>query len=425
MAAPVPPSNPPSSAGAAPGATDDSVLTPALLAEGRQRAQPVIGWLLSVRLMQQRSTLLFDGFLRQLKAVGVPVERSTLHLPQLHPQLRARTLLWEAEAGGAMEIPRVHGIEQSDFFLKSPVHPIFEGGPPIRRRLALPGCPLDFPITEEVAAQGFTDYTARPLPFSTRQINTLTLASRQPQGFSDLDIATVESAMPLFGLLMELRNAYRTSRTLMETYVGTRSGPRVLAGTIQRGNVERINAVLWTCDLRDFTELSTRLPMEEVIDLLNAYFEAMARPIDANGGEILKFIGDAILAVFPISEGRGGGSCGACAASMAAAREALAAAQSLADERRAAGKAAFRCGIALHVGDVMYGNIGAAGRLDFTVIGPAVNLVSRIEGLSRGLDLPLVFSADFAARWGGPARSLGRHSLKGLADLQEVFTPAD
>jgi adenylate cyclase len=425
MAAPVPPSNPPSSAGAAPGATDDSVLTPALLAEGRQRAQPVIGWLLAVRLMQQRSTLLFDGFLRQLKAVGVPVERSTLHLPQLHPQLRARTLLWEAEAGGAMEIPRVHGIEQSDFFLKSPVHPIFEGGPPIRRRLALPGCPLDFPITEEVAAQGFTDYTARPLPFSTRQINTLTLASRQPQGFSDLDIATVESAMPLFGLLMELRNAYRTSRTLMETYVGTRSGPRVLAGTIQRGNVERINAVLWTCDLRDFTELSTRLPMEEVIDLLNAYFEAMARPIDANGGEILKFIGDAILAVFPISEGRGVQSCGACAASMAAAREALAAAQSLADERRAAGKAPFRCGIALHVGDVMYGNIGAAGRLDFTVIGPAVNLVSRIEGLSRGLDLPLVFSADFAARWGGPARSLGRHSLKGLADLQEVFTPAD
>jgi adenylate cyclase len=283
MAAPVPPSNPPSSAGAAPGATDDSVLTPALLAEGRQRAQPVIGWLLAVRLMQQRSTLLFDGFLRQLKAVGVPVERSTLHLPQLHPQLRARTLLWEAEAGGAMEIPRVHGIEQSDFFLKSPVHPIFEGGPPIRRRLALPGCPLDFPITEEVAAQGFTDYTARPLPFSTRQINTLTLASRQPQGFSDLDIATVESAMPLFGLLMELRNAYRTSRTLMETYVGTRSGPRVLAGTIQRGNVERINAVLWTCDLRDFTELSTRLPMEEVIDLLNAYFDVFPSHVIGGG----------------------------------------------------------------------------------------------------------------------------------------------
>ncbi|MGF1594948.1 MAG: adenylate/guanylate cyclase domain-containing protein [Kiloniellaceae bacterium] len=420
MAAPLPPT-PPSTAGAA----DDSILTPALLAEGRRRAQPVIDWLLAVRLKQQRVTLLFDGFLRQLRATGVPVERSSLHLPQLHPQLRARTLLWEAEAGGAMEIPRVHGIEQSEYFLKSPVRQIFEGEPPIRRRLALPGCPLDFPITEEIAAQGFTDYTARPLPFSTRQINTLTLASRQAQGFSDLDIATVESAMPLFGLLMELRNAYRTSRTLMETYVGTRSGQRVLAGTIRRGDVERINAVLWTCDLRDFTELSTKLPMAEVIDLLNAYFEAMSRSIDANGGEILKFIGDAILAVFPIAEKRGGETCGACAASMAAAREALAAAQRLSAERQSAGKAAFRCGIALHVGDVMYGNIGAAGRLDFTVIGPAVNLVSRIEGLSRGLELPLVFSADFAARWGGPARSLGRHPLKGFAEPQEVFTPAE
>jgi adenylate cyclase len=384
----------------------------------------VIDWLLAMRLRRNRITLLFDGFLRQLNNVGLPIDRSTLHLPQLHPQLRARTVLWEAEAGGAMEIPRVHGVEQSDLFLKSPVRLIFEGSPPIRRRLGRPDCPLDFPITEDIKLQGYTDYTARPLPFSTRQINTLTLASKQPEGFSDLDIATVEAATPLFGVLLELRNTYRTAETLMETYLGARSGHRVLAGTIKRGNVERINAALWTSDMRDFTGLSTVLPMTAVIELLDDYFEAMARPIEAQGGEILKFIGDAILAVFPIDEKHGGDVGEACRASMTAARAALARAAEVSAEREAAGKQPFRCGIALHVGDVMYGNIGAAGRLDFTVIGPAVNLVSRIEALNTRLALPLVFSADYAARWGGAARSLGRHDLKGFATPQEVFTLA-
>jgi len=419
---PAPPGPPPSATAKA---TGDSVLTTDLLARGRERAQPVINWLITMRLRQTRITLLFDGFLRQLTQAGVPVDRSTLHLPQLHPQLRARTVLWEAEAGGAMEIPRLHGLEQTEFFLHSPVKQIAEGGAPIRRRLEQPGCPLDFPITQDLKSQGFADYTARPLPFSTRQINTLTLASKRPGGFSELDIATVESAMPLFGVLLELRNAYRTSQTLMETYVGRRSGHRVLAGTIRRGDVERINAVLWTCDLRDFTGISAALPMDAVIELLDSYLEVMAQAINAKGGEILKFIGDAILAIFPIEEKHGGDPCRACQASMAAAQKALADAEALSAERAAAGKAGFRCGIALHVGDVMYGNIGAADRLDFTVIGPAVNLVSRIESLNRELAVPLVFSAAFAASWQGEKRSLGHHAVKGFADPVEVFTLAE
>ncbi len=408
-----------------PGPSEDCVLTPELRELGRVRAQPVLDWLLTMRLRQTRITLLFDGFLRQLVGIGVPVDRSTLHLPQLHPQLRARTVLWEAEAGGAMEIPRLHGLEHTEFFLQSPVRLIFEGSAPIRRRLGHPDCPMDFPITQDIKAQGYTDYTARPLPFSTRKINTLTLASKHPEGFSDLDIATVESAMPLFGVLLELRNAYRTSETLMETYVGARSGRRVLTGTIPRGDVERINAVLWTCDLRDFTGISASLPMDEVIELLDSYFEVMAQAINAKGGEILKFIGDGILAIFPIEEKHGGDPCRACHASMAAAQKALADAAALSAAREAAGKRGFRCGIALHVGDVMYGNIGAADRLDFTVIGPAVNLVSRIEDLNRELAMPLVFSAAFAATWPGAKRSLGPHRLKGFSEPVEVFTLAN
>jgi len=408
-----------------PGPTDDTVLTPQLCNRGREQAQPVIDWLLTMRLKQNRITVLFDGFLQQLNAIGVPVDRATLHLQQLHPQLRTRTVIWEGAAGGAVEIPRAHGIEQTEFFRKSPVKPVFEGGPGIRRRIARADCPLDFPIVEEIHAAGYTDYATRPLGFSSGQINMITLATKRPEGFSDLDIATVEAAMPLFGLLLELSNTYRTGETLMETYLGARSAQRVLTGTIRRGDVERINAVLWTSDLRDFTGLSEVLPMAEVIELLDSHFETMAEAINANGGEILKFIGDAVLAIFPIEERHAGDPCRACMASMSAAQTALKNAERLQAERRAAGKSEFRCGIALHVGDVMYGNIGAADRLDFTVIGPAVNLVSRIEALNPSLEVPLVFSAAYAEHWGGPSRSLGLHDLKGIAEPQEVFTLAD
>ncbi len=391
----------------------------------RLEAQPVIDWLTAMGMRRSRITMLHDGFIRQLINIGIPVDRSTLHMPQLHPQLRAVTVLWEAEAGGAMEIPRVHGVERSEFFQQSPVRLIYGGSPPIRRRIADPDCPVDFPIVKDLKEGGFTDYTARPLPFSNKQINTLTLASKREGGFSDLDIATVDACLPAFATVLELRHVYRTAQTLLQTYIGPRTSDRVLSGTITRGDLERINAVLWTCDLRDFTALSEALPKEAVIELLDDYFEIMAQPVAAHGGEILKFIGDAILAIFPIEEQKEGDACRACQEAMAAARAALAAAEAAQRERQEAGKPGFRCGVALHVGDVMYGNIGAADRLDFTVIGPAVNLVCRIEALNRDLALPLVYSAAFARLWTGESRSLGVHALKGIAEPQEVFTPAN
>lgn len=403
-------------------ATRDLADDPDLKRLARGNAQPVIDWLTDMGLRRSRITMLHDGFIRQLIGIGIPVDRSTLHLPQLHPQLRAVTVLWEAEAGGAMEIPRVHGIEQTEFFMASPVRLVNEGGPAIRRRLHEADCPIDFPIVKDLHEGGYSDYTARPLPFSNRQINTITLASKRDGGFSDLDIAAVDACLPVFATVLELRNIYRTARNLLQTYVGPRSGDRVLSGTVKRGDVERINAVLWTCDLRDFTALSDSLPMEEVIELLDDYFEIMAQPIAAHGGEILKFIGDAILAIFPIEERKEGDACRACQDAMKAARAALRQAAEAQAQRRGEGKPEFRCGVALHVGDVMYGNIGAADRLDFTVIGPAVNLVARIEALNRDLAMPLVYSSEFADLWAGDSRSLGFHALKGIAEPQEVFT---
>ena len=406
-------------------ATRDVGDDPDLRQRARSLAQPVIDWLTDMGMRRSRITMLHDGFVRQLINIGVPVERSTLHMPQLHPQLRAVTVLWEAEAGGAMEIPRVHGIEETGFFLDSPVRLINLGGPPIRRRLAEPGCPIDFPIVKDLHEAGFSDYTARPLPFSNKQINTVTLACKRDGGFSDLHIATIDACLPAFATVLELRNVYRTARNLLQTYIGPRTSDKVLSGTVKRGDVDRINAVLWTCDLRDFTTLSDSLPMERVIELLDDYFEIMAQPIAANGGEILKFIGDAILAIFPIEEQKEGDAYRACQNAMKAAQAALQQAEAAQTQRRVAGKAAFRCGVALHVGDVMYGNIGAADRLDFTVIGPAVNLVCRIEALNRDLAMPLVYSAEFAGLWAGESRSLGHHKLKGIAAPQEVFTLAE
>ncbi len=393
--------------------------------EAQLRAGPIIQWLIAQRLYRTRTTLLFDGLCRQLREAGIPISRSSLAMPQLHPQLRASTMVWEADAGGAIEVGRAHGIEETSGYLKSPVRAIYEGAGPIRRRLADPDCPEDFPIVADLRAKGLTDYIMLPLVFSTRRINAFSCASDAPAGFSDQDLAVIDAILPAFGAILELRHVHRTARQLMETYIGRQTGHRVLSGRIQRGDVTSINAVLWTCDLRHFTEISEQHPMEELIRILNLYFEIMGQPVEEAGGEILKFIGDAILAIFPIEEAKEGDACRACQDAMAAACEALNQVSDAQVSRQKEGKPSFRCGVALHVGDVMYGNIGAADRLDFTVIGPAVNLVCRIEGLNRDLAMPLVYSSEFAALWDGRSRSLGFHALKGIAEAQEVFTLAE
>ena len=218
-----------------------------------------------------------------------------------------------------------------------------------------------------------------------------------------------------------MRELRRTTRLILDTYVGRQAGEKVLSGTIRRGQGERIHAILLLCDLRDFTPFSETRELEDVIEMLNGYFEVVARPIEARGGEILKFLGDGMLAIFPCPAENVAG-CDAAQRALAAAQEAQHAMAALSRARVAQGDAEIRCGIALHVGDVMYGNIGAAQRLDFTVIGPAVNLVSRIESLSRLADSGIVVSRTFAERSCLDCfRPLGRFPLKGISGEQEVL----
>jgi adenylate cyclase len=387
----------------------------------RAKAAPLIDWLLETRLRRLRATLLFDEFCRRLRDLGVPLDRATLHVPQLHPQLRSVTLQWDVESGGAIETGRAHGIEDTDFFRLSPVRPVFDGQPAVRRRLEAPDCPMDFPVLRDLAAAGYRDYLMHPLPFSRGRIKAIGIASRRPGGFDDCDLALFEAVLPAFAAVLELGHLHRTARSLLDTYVGPNTGERILSGSIRRGDGQVISAVLWYCDLRDFTELSERLPLDQVIQLLNDYYDHVAKPIERHRGEILKFIGDALLAIFPIDP-EDQAPCRACEAALAAAEDALEGLGAMNRARQEAGQARLHFGIALHRGEVMYGNVGAADRLDFTVIGPAVNLVTRMESLARTLDPPLVLSPAFAAASTRPCRSLGRHALKGIAEAQEVMT---
>jgi adenylate cyclase len=226
--------------------------------------------------------------------------------------------------------------------------------------------------------------------------------------------------IPALAFHLEVQALRRTARTLLDTYVGRQSGGRVLEGQIQRGSGETINAVIWLCDLRGFTNLSESLPRDTLIELLNSYFGAMCDAVASEGGEVLKFIGDAMLAIFPIGDNR----TATCRAALTAAGRAQAALVEENKRREQADLPRIDYGLALHIGDVIYGNIGSDSRLDFTVIGPAVNLTARIESLSRQLGRQLLLSSDFVEAGGIAATSLGRFALKGVGAEQEILVPA-
>ena len=218
-----------------------------------------------------------------------------------------------------------------------------------------------------------------------------------------------------------MRSQRRIASNILDAYLGPKTGPKVLAGQIRRGTGEEITAVLWSSDLRGFTERSDRLPGTQMIALLNALFDAQATAIATHGGEILKFIGDGLLAIFPIEHADKAATAARCA--LDAAMQAVAAARGLMHDPLLVDEPPLEIVVALHVGTAIYGNIGAAERLDFTVIGPAVNLVSRIEAVAKALDQPIVVSDDFARAYGGPLQPLGRHELRGLATPHDLFAP--
>ncbi len=350
---------------------------------------------------------------------GVPVWRLQLLIRTLHPQLFATSYTWWRDTGEVDIFSAPHDILESRRLKESPYAPILEGAGGVRRSMDGPDPTFDFPILQELHARGGTDYVAMPLFFSDGQINIISLVSDRSGGFSTNELGQFYEILPVLSRLFEVHALRRTAITLLDTYLGKHTGQRVLEGSIKRGDSENIHAVIWFCDLRDSTALTESLDREEYLAMLNQFFDCMAGAVLDHGGEVLKFIGDAILAIFPIEDPD----------SPEAAEHAIDAAQDA--QRRIAminqqgvkrGAKAIGFGVGMHIGDLMYGNIGTSGRLDFTVIGSAVNEASRIESMCKTLDQSILLSAEFARHFPTRLISLGTHDLRGVSAPQELFT---
>jgi adenylate cyclase len=381
---------------------------------------PAAHWLLIDGREQRKSEGLIEGFCRRLVESGFPLFRFFVSVRTIHPQVAAQGFHWWRNRDEVKTVSREHGIYEETAYLDSPIRLLHERRiSELRRRIEDPSTPLDFPILKDLKEEGVTDYLALPIQFTSGTINTLAIASDRPGGFTAEEIARFKGLLPMFTVAIEVREIRRLASTLLDTYLGHDAGQRVLAGQIRRGAGVTMAAAIFYCDLRGFTALSENMMPDRVIELLNDYFGCMAAPVQRLGGEVLKFIGDALLAIFPIADDLDRDR--ACRTALKAARQALAALDELNLRRREAGEATLEVGLALHTGTVMYGNIGAPDRLDFTVIGHAVNLTTRLERLCRQLGRRLVASERFASPCGIEMVPLGRFELPGVQGPQAVF----
>ena len=380
--------------------------------------QSAVDWLIDgARTVRQPPDMLAE-LCRRLVAAGLPLYRVAVFVRTLHPNVMGRRFLWrQGEDVQMTEAP--YAFLESDTYRASPIAVVFATAETIRRRVADPDCLDDYQIIGELRAEGVTDYLVHPLPFTNGEVHAISWTTQDAGGFTDDHIAALEAIRLPFARLAEIFALRRTAATLLSTYVGSGTGERILEGRIRRGDLERIRAVILLSDLRGFTGLSDRLPGEQMIGLLNSYFDGLVPAIEAAGGEVLKFIGDGLLAIFPVKAAPAA-ACGAALAAVGAGRAALAESNA---QRRKDDEPELRFGMALHQGEVLYGNVGSASRLDFTAIGPAVNLTARLETLARDLGRDLVVSAAFAAHCPDAVASLGTFQLRGFRDPVEVFAP--
>ncbi len=391
----------------------------------KKQQHSIADWILAEGRNLADAKAFFDGLNEAFRRAGIPVDRAMFSLRVIHPQAAATGFEWRSEHA-TVEILRQRTVTSSEAYLRSPVKRLHEGVDLLHAPLKGPRASHEFPFFDELRAEGFTDYAAFAVPFGNGQRNALTLTTRRPRGFTKAQLELVQAELPLVAMVFEIHWGRRIAESVLDTYVGRLASGRILAGSISRGQGERIDAVIWFADMRGFTALSDLRPTTEVIDALNQFFDALGGAIENHGGQILKFMGDGLLAIFPVEDVAFRHY--ACRQALQAAIDAHAAVAKINEERAAANAPMLRFNVALHIGVVIYGNIGSAGRLDFTCIGPAVNLTVRIEGIAAKLGAPVVMSAAFAKVMRdthAAVVSLGKHSVKGLMAPPEVFTLAE
>ncbi|QFY60516.1 adenylate/guanylate cyclase domain-containing protein [Rhizobium grahamii] len=383
-----------------------------------KRRRQILDWLINDTRNERFIDNLLVQMCEKLRAQDVPVARATMHFRTHHPQWLGARILWTTGMTEAKIATFGYGIENTPQFLKSPVNEIFSGANEVRKNLeAMRDGDGHHEFYDELRREGLTEYLAWPMDHTLGKRHIVTFSSDQPGGFSDEDVEFLRDLLPALTLVTEIRLKNILARTLLQTYVGPHASEQILAGATTRGSGATVGAAILICDLRDFTTISDQWPRDDVIELLNAYFDAMSEPIERHGGEILKFMGDGMLAIFPLS------NPDACRNLLSAIREAEGAMRDLNIQNERDGREVLRFGIGVHVGDVMYGNIGSRRRLDFTVIGPAVNVASRLESLTKEIKRPVLFSRAFVemAGCGAAMESLGTFPLRGLGEPVDVY----
>jgi adenylate cyclase len=377
----------------------DALTEPAAAAPALQRAAAeVFDWLLRETRDERYIDHIIAALGTRLRGAGLSVARISLHLRAHHPEWRGATLLWHPGLETAEVLLRDYGVLTSDLYLKSPIHAIHGGAPEVRRRLWQQAPEADdYPILRELRQAGCTDYVVWPLLHTLNQRHAITFASDGASGFAADEIAILAGFLPLIALVTEVRVKNILARTFLETYVGPLAAARILKGETRRGFGSAIEAATMLCDLRGFTELASNQPRDRIIDLLDAYFDAICEPIERNGGESLKFLRDGLLAILPLDQ------ADACGNLLRAVREGQQALAALNGDNRRNGLPVLRQGVGVHLGEVSYGNIGSRHRLDFTVIGPVVNIAARLQDLTRHGAHSVLVSGAFAARSGGGA----------------------
>ena len=385
-------------------------------------------WLAKAGLEGRTETALVEGFCSHAVAGGLPLVRAMLLVDTLHPIHEGRAFRWESDKPEATltEYGRTAEGEAAERWRTSPsLHALTVGESLLRRRIPAEG-ELEFPIFAEIREASITDFVAIINRFAEDGvIGEMDCVysywtTDRAEGFSDDEIGALKRLTPFLGLAIKAASLARIAETLVETYLGRDAGRRVLRGRIERGVTDRIKTVLWFSDLRNYTRIADTSPPEEIIPLLNDYAEAIVSSIHEHSGDVLKLIGDGVLAIFPAEE-----RSRACAAALAAAGAAQEAVAALNARRFEKGLPATEMYLGLHIGEVFYGNIGSKERLDFTVVGPAVNEVSRIAAMCRSVDQPILVSAAFAESCAEQQRafaSVGRFALRGVGKPQELFT---
>lgn len=384
-------------------------------------------WLLHGAFREEDMASFLESLCWRFVVAGFHVDRVFLNISTLHPQLVGFAWIWNKADGLCDEVRVSNSAEESDSYLKSPLFPVFEFGETIRRNPTTDAALAEFPLMAELAQAGITDYLAFPLSGAETR-HAISLATKHPSGFDNSDLVALRRLLDLFALHVERYSSAQISNNTLNAYLGSNAASKVLAGSIRRGAGEPIQAIIWVSDLRNFTGMSDHIAGRDMLEVLNAYFEAMVQAVQSNNGQVLKFIGDGLLAVFPFIDDEQAKTSARLA--LAAAREAFQSFDQLnasppAMLEKIDGWRPLRAGIALHEGDVFFGNIGGSARLDFTVVGPAVNEASRVEGLQKTLNRRILITGAVAPYLDCKLDYLGDHQLRGVSKSVSVYSPTN